>query len=77
LQGFEITPHKPEVGSSSLPRDTKNTLFIGISTASFAVSLSLNFFLNYGTLLAKSGTLWVFYKNNSIKQLRPRKYRQI
>jgi hypothetical protein len=53
LQGFEITPHKPDTPSSSLPRDTKNTLFIGISTASFAASLFFDFFLKLWNTFGK------------------------
>ncbi len=40
---FILNPHKPEVGSSSLPRDTINVLLIDTLTALFAVSLSLKF----------------------------------
>ena len=42
-QGLFLNPHKPEVGSSSLPRDTINVLLIDTLTALFAVSLSLKF----------------------------------
>ena len=43
IQGLFLNPHKPEVGSSSLPRDTINVLLIDTLTALFAVSLSLKF----------------------------------
>ena len=43
IQGLFLNPHKPEVGSSSLPRDTIDALLIDTSTALFAVSLSLKF----------------------------------
>ena len=36
-QGLFLNPHKPEVGSSSLPRDTINALLIDTLTALFAV----------------------------------------
>ena len=42
-QGLFLNPHKPEVGSSSLPRDTIDVLLIDTLTALFAVSLSLKF----------------------------------
>ena len=40
---YFLNPHKPEVGSSSLPRDTIDVLLIDTLTAIFAVSLSLKF----------------------------------
>ena len=43
IQGLFLNPHKPEVGSSSLPFDTINVLLIDTLTALFAVSLSLKF----------------------------------
>ena len=43
IDSKDTMPHKPEVGSSSLPRDTIDVLLIDTLTALFAVSLSLKF----------------------------------
>jgi len=40
---FILNPHKPEVGSSSLPFDTIDVLLIDTLTALFALFLSLKF----------------------------------
>ena len=55
IQGLFLNPHKPEVGSSSLPRDTINVLLIDTLTALFAVSLSLKFPLRVEHLVTKVG----------------------
>ncbi len=52
---FKNLSHKPEVGSSSLPRDTIDVLLIDTLTALFAVSLSLKFPLRVEYLVTKVG----------------------